>query len=89
MKLLKTTLTFNKYLRYFGILLVVSLCFWFVDMHLLFNQRFDLYPFGFMFHHYPEMLGLLMFGIGAAQTDFIHQKCIWLSTLISRATGPS
>jgi len=81
-KLLKATLTFNKYIRYFGILLVVSLCFWLVDMHLLLNQRFDFYLFGFMFHHYPEMLGLLMFGIGAAQIDFIHQKWIWLSLII-------
>lgn len=81
-KLLKTTLTFNKHIRCFGILLVISLCFWLVDMHLLLNQRFDLYAFGFMLHHYPEMLGLLMFGIGAAQTRFIRQKWIWLSLLI-------
>jgi len=82
MKLLKATLTFNKYISYFAILLVVSLCFWLVDMHLLLNQRFDLYPFGFMLHHYPEMLGLFMFGMGAAQIGFIRQKWIWLALLI-------
>jgi len=82
MKLLKATLTLNKYIRYFGILLVVSLCFWSVDMHLLLNERFDFYIFGFMFHHYPEMLGLFIFGMGAAQTDFIRQKWIWLALLI-------
>jgi len=82
MKLLKATLTFNKHIRYFAILLMVSLCFWLIDMHLLLNEQFDFYFFGFMFHHYPEMLGLFMFGMGAAQIGFIRQKWIWLALLI-------